>query len=160
MPVTRAITLQDITDYPVVEAQAVLDVMEFFPTLTKTLLEEGSFLAAADAHRSGQRPAGSLRAELRRKDPAPNILINSSRDHQPRPARAVLEHHDSDRFEKGLAAAGLAVDSIDYVMCTHLHVSHVAGHSGSENGAGVPTFPGPIRHGRPRARVLDTEGEG
>ena len=41
MPVTRAITLQDITIYPVVEQQGpFFDVMEFFPTLTKDLLEE------------------------------------------------------------------------------------------------------------------------
>jgi hypothetical protein len=29
---------------------------------------------------------------------------------------------NSDRFEKSLAAAGLTVNDIDYVMCTHLHV--------------------------------------
>src|SRR5205814_5121030 len=38
---TTAITLQDITIYPVVEQQGpFFDVMEFFPTLTKELLEE------------------------------------------------------------------------------------------------------------------------
>ena len=38
---TTAITLQDITIYQVVEQQEpFFDVMEFFPTLTKELLEE------------------------------------------------------------------------------------------------------------------------
>ncbi len=38
---TTAITLKDITVYPVVEQQGpFFDVMEFFPTLTKELLEE------------------------------------------------------------------------------------------------------------------------
>ena len=38
---TTAITLKDITIHPVVEHQGpFFDVMEFFPTLTKELLEE------------------------------------------------------------------------------------------------------------------------
>jgi len=38
---TSAITLQDVTIQPVVEQQgAFFDVLEFFPTLTKELLEE------------------------------------------------------------------------------------------------------------------------
>jgi glyoxylase-like metal-dependent hydrolase (beta-lactamase superfamily II) len=48
---------------------------------------------------------------------------------------------NSDRFEKGLAAAGLAVNDIDYVMCTHLHVDHVGWNTRLENGRWVPTFP-------------------
>ena len=39
---------------------------------------------------------------------------------------------NSDRFEKGLTDPGVAVDQIDYVMCTHLHL---------ENSRWVPTFP-------------------
>ena len=38
---TTAITLQDITIHPVVEQQGpFFDALEFFPTLTKELLEE------------------------------------------------------------------------------------------------------------------------
>jgi glyoxylase-like metal-dependent hydrolase (beta-lactamase superfamily II) len=48
---------------------------------------------------------------------------------------------DSDRFENGLAAAGVAVDDIDYVMCTHLHTDHVGWNTRLENGRWVPTFP-------------------
>jgi glyoxylase-like metal-dependent hydrolase (beta-lactamase superfamily II) len=48
---------------------------------------------------------------------------------------------NSDRFEKGLAAAGLAVHDVDYVMCTHLHVDHVGWNTRLENGRWVPTFP-------------------
>ena len=47
----------------------------------------------------------------------------------------------SDRFEKSLAATGLTVDDIDYVMCTHLHVDHVGWNTRLENGRWVPTFP-------------------
>ena len=42
---------------------------------------------------------------------------------------------------RGLAAAGLTVDDIDFVMCTHLHVDHVGWNTRLENGRWVPTFP-------------------
>jgi glyoxylase-like metal-dependent hydrolase (beta-lactamase superfamily II) len=48
---------------------------------------------------------------------------------------------NSDRFEKGLTDPGVAVDQIDYVMCTHLHVDHVGSNTRLENSRWVPTFP-------------------
>ena len=48
---------------------------------------------------------------------------------------------NSDRFERSLAATGLTVSKIDYVMCTHLHVDHVGWNTRLENGRWVPTFP-------------------
>ena len=47
----------------------------------------------------------------------------------------------SDRYEKNLAATGVGVGDIDYVMCTHLHVDHVGWNTRLENGRWVPTFP-------------------
>jgi glyoxylase-like metal-dependent hydrolase (beta-lactamase superfamily II) len=47
----------------------------------------------------------------------------------------------SDRYERNLAATGLGVDDIDYVMCTHLHVDHVGWNTRLDNGRWVPTFP-------------------
>ena len=48
---------------------------------------------------------------------------------------------NSDRFEKGLSSAGVGVNDIDYVMCTHLHTDHVGWNTKLENGRWVPTFP-------------------
>jgi glyoxylase-like metal-dependent hydrolase (beta-lactamase superfamily II) len=48
---------------------------------------------------------------------------------------------NSDRFEKGLAATGLTVNDIDYVMCTHMHVDHVGWNTRWVDGRWVPTFP-------------------
>jgi glyoxylase-like metal-dependent hydrolase (beta-lactamase superfamily II) len=48
---------------------------------------------------------------------------------------------NSDRFENGLAAAGLGVNDIDYVMCTHLHGDHVGWNTRLDNGRWLPTFP-------------------
>lgn len=44
-------------------------------------------------------------------------------------------------FLADLAAAGFPADSIDTVLCTHLHVDHVGWNTKLENGRWVPTFP-------------------
>jgi glyoxylase-like metal-dependent hydrolase (beta-lactamase superfamily II) len=42
---------------------------------------------------------------------------------------------------RALAAAGVSVEEIDFVMCTHLHPDHVGWNTRSQNGRWVPTFP-------------------
>lgn len=44
-------------------------------------------------------------------------------------------------FLKRLEAAGLPRESIDYVLCTHLHLDHCGGNTMLVDGAWVPTFP-------------------
>jgi glyoxylase-like metal-dependent hydrolase (beta-lactamase superfamily II) len=56
-----------------------------------------------------------------------------------------------DTYLRGLSAAGVSVDDIDIVMCTHLHGDHVGWNTRLENGRWVPTFP--------RARYLFAENE-
>jgi glyoxylase-like metal-dependent hydrolase (beta-lactamase superfamily II) len=45
-------------------------------------------------------------------------------------------------FLAELAAAGWTRDSVDLVVCTHLHVDHVGWNTLLEDGKWVPTFPG------------------
>jgi len=49
----------------------------------------------------------------------------------------MLQTDFLERFE----AAGFARDTIDYVLCTHLHVDHVGWNTRLDNGRWVPTFP-------------------
>jgi glyoxylase-like metal-dependent hydrolase (beta-lactamase superfamily II) len=56
-----------------------------------------------------------------------------------------------NNYMSALAAAGLSVDDIDIVMCTHLHGDHVDWNTRMENGRWVPTFP--------RARYLFAKKE-
>ena len=44
-------------------------------------------------------------------------------------------------FLETMTAAGYPPDSIDTVLCTHLHVDHVGWNTSLKNGAWVPTFP-------------------
>lgn len=55
------------------------------------------------------------------------------------------------RFLKSLDEAGWTRDSVDLVLCTHLHVDHVGWNTMLENGKWVPTFP--------RARYLIAQKE-
>ena len=136
------ITLKDITIYPVVEQQGpFFKAHEFFPTLSKELFEENrSWLVPEfiDA-------AGGVLLCIQGfviKTPHHNILIDACvGNHKHRPMRPVWNLMNSDRFEKGLAATGLTVNDIDYVMCTHLHGDHVGWNTRLENGRWVPTFP-------------------
>src|SRR6266404_5030708 len=47
----------------------------------------------------------------------------------------------SGPFLKDLAAAGYPRESIDRVICTHLHVDHVGWNTMLQGGKWVPTFP-------------------
>ena len=139
---TTAIRLQNITIYPVVEQQgAWFEMLEFFPTLTMELLDENrSWLQPAFVDANDRLVLCIQSFVIRTLHH--NILVNSCvGNHKPRPAYSFWNMMNSDRFEKSLAATGLTVDDIDYVMCTHLHVDHVGWNTRLENGRWVPTFP-------------------
>jgi glyoxylase-like metal-dependent hydrolase (beta-lactamase superfamily II) len=147
------ITLRDITIHPVVESQgAHFDVMDFFPTLTRELLDENrSWLAPTYLDPATGKLVLCIQAFVI-KTAHHNILVDACvGNHKPRPTRPFWNMLDSNRFEKGLAAAGLSVDDIDYVMCTHLHTDHVGWNTRLENGRWVPTFP--------KARYIMSERE-
>jgi glyoxylase-like metal-dependent hydrolase (beta-lactamase superfamily II) len=141
--VTKVIALKDITIHPVVEQQApFFDAFEFFPTLTKELLEENrSWLQPTFIDPASGKVVLCVQGFVI-KSAHHNILIDSCvGNDKPRPARPLWNMMKSDRFEQGLAAAALTVNDIDYVMCTHLHVDHVGWNTRLENGRWVPTFP-------------------
>jgi len=139
---TEPITLKDITIHPIIEQQAAFfPAGGFFPTLDSELLAENrawlqpSFLDQAD------QLVLCIQGFLI-KTPHHTILVDTCvGNHKPRPTRPFWHMLDSDRFEKGLAAAGVSVGDIDYVMCTHLHTDHVGWNTRLENGRWVPTFP-------------------
>ncbi len=58
-----------------------------------------------------------------------------------RPGRGAWHQRKEPHYLRALAKAGFAVEDIDLVMCTHLHVDHVGWNTRLENGVWVPTFP-------------------
>ena len=52
-----------------------------------------------------------------------------------------MESEADDTYMSALKAAGFAVEDIDFVMCTHLHVDHVGWNTRLQGDRWVPTFP-------------------
>ena len=76
------------------------------------------------------------------KTPHHTILIDSCiGNDKPRPTRPKWNMKTDDTYMRALASAGISVDEIDFVMCTHLHVDHVGWNTRLEGGRWVPTFP-------------------
>ena len=61
-------------------------------------------------------------------------------NHKERPGQPRF-HMLNRPYMENFAKAGLKVEDIDYVMCTHLHVDHVGWNTRLDNGRWVPTFP-------------------
>jgi glyoxylase-like metal-dependent hydrolase (beta-lactamase superfamily II) len=140
---SAAIKLGEISIERVVEQQTpIFDPLEFFPTLSKELLEENrSWLQPTFLDPATGKLVLCFQSYIVRT-PHHNIMIDTCiGNHKPRPQRPMWNMLNSDRYEKGLAATGLTFDDIDYVMCTHLHVDHVGWNTRLENGRWVPTFP-------------------
>lgn len=149
---TMGYLLGDATIHQVVEQEApFFDAFEFFPTLSQEVLEENrSWLQPTYIDAAG-RVVLCIQSYLVRT-PRHTILIDTCvGNHKPRPRRPFWDKMANDRYERGLAATGLSVRDVDYVMCTHLHVDHVGWNTRLANGRWVPTFP--------RARYVFAERE-
>ena len=144
MPTAAAwpITLKDVTIHPVVEQEGgFFELFGFFPALTKELFDENRAWLQPTFVDADNNLVLCIQSFVI-KTPHHNILIDACvGNHKARPTRPFWNMMNSDRFEKGLAGAGLTVADIDYVMCTHLHGDHVGWNTRLENGRWVPTFP-------------------
>jgi glyoxylase-like metal-dependent hydrolase (beta-lactamase superfamily II) len=147
----------DITIHRIVEQeQPFFDPLIFFPKLDRDTLEENrSWMQQAGA----LDPASGLLTLCMQsyvvRTPHHTILIDTcignDKDRPGRPiwhgktddrwVRGLWHRKTDDHWMRGLAEAGLGVEDIDYVMCTHLHVDHVGWNTRLENGRWVPTFP-------------------
>jgi glyoxylase-like metal-dependent hydrolase (beta-lactamase superfamily II) len=133
----------DLTIHRIIEQETTfLPALEMLPDLTPELLAE---------NRAWMQKAGALDANdvlilcfqsYVVKTPHHTILIDSCiGNDKPRPNRPKWNMKTDDTYLRALAATGFAVDDIDYVMCTHLHVDHVGWNTRLDNGRWVPTFP-------------------
>jgi glyoxylase-like metal-dependent hydrolase (beta-lactamase superfamily II) len=69
------------------------------------------------------------------------ILIDACAGNQKNRPLSPRFHMLDRPYLPNLAAAGVAPEEIDYVVCTHLHVDHVGWFTRPEGGRWVPTFP-------------------
>jgi hypothetical protein len=160
-------TVGDLTIHRLIEAETpFMPAHDMFAGLTPDLLAE---------NRQWLRDSGAIDAadtlilcfqSYVVRTPHYTILIDSCiGNDKPRPQRPKWNQKTDDTYMCALQAAGFAVEDIDFVMCTHLHVDHVGWNTRLEGGRWVPTFPrratssarpnmttGPISTPRPRFR--------
>ena len=133
----------DLTIHRVIEQETTfLPALEFLPTLTPEVLAENrAWMQAAKALDAKDVLILCFQSYVV-KTPHHTILIDSCiGNDKPRPNRPNWNMKTDDTYMRALAAAGISVGDIDYVMCTHLHVDHVGWNTRLENGRWVPTFP-------------------
>lgn len=134
----------DITIHRIVEQEEPLfDPMTFLPGLDPALLAENRpWLEEA---RALDPATGKLVLCIQSylvRTPHHTILVDSCvGNDKERPERPFWHRLKSDRWMRNLAAAGVGVEDIDYVLCTHLHVDHVGWNTVLRDGRWVPTFP-------------------
>ncbi len=133
--------LGDITIHRIVEQQAAFaGLLDFLPDLTPELLAENRPWLATHAIDAEDRLVLCFQSFVVRT-PHHTILVDSCIGNDKERPRASWNRKTDAVFMDGLAALGLGVGDIDFVMCTHLHADHVGWNTRLENGRWVPTFP-------------------
>ena len=145
--------LGEVTISRIVEQeQPLFDAFTFFPGLTPEILAENRSWLEPTAIEPGTHKVVLTVQSYLVRTPHHTILVDSCvGNDKPRPERPFWHMLKGDGFLRNLAAAGVAPEDIDVVMCTHLHVDHVGWNTRLENGRWVPTFP--------NARYLFSENE-
>ena len=132
----------DMTIHRIVEMECgFTPALEFLPGLKPELLEANKSWLAPSALDADGNLVLCFQSYIV-KTPRHTILVDSCiGNDKERAARPLWHQKEDDVWMRGLAAAGLTVNDIDFVMCTHLHVDHVGWNTRLENGRWVPTFP-------------------
>jgi glyoxylase-like metal-dependent hydrolase (beta-lactamase superfamily II) len=98
-------------------------------------------------------PEGHLRMSIRAfviESEGKRIVVDTCVGNDKDRAEEMWNHLNGP-FLEHMAEAGFPVESVDYVLCTHLHVDHVGWNTRKVDGKWVPTFP--------KARYLFAEKE-
>ena len=69
------------------------------------------------------------------------ILVDTCGGNDKQRPQKPRYHMNSWPYLENLAAAGVQLDDVDFVLCTHLHVDHVGWNTRLVDGRWVPTFP-------------------
>src|SRR5262249_27138163 len=143
-------------------ARAVLRRAGVLPDAHQRAARGEPFLAGADIHRPGHREVGAVRSELCHQDAAPQHSDRFvCRQSQAAAGAAVLEHAEQRPLREG--SRGIRIEGRRHrLRDVHAPARRPRGleHAAGERTLGANLSQGEICHGRPRARILDAEGEG
>lgn len=149
---TTTFTIGDLTIHRIIEKQEpFLQVQKLFPDVTAEQLADGRSWMYPTSLTKDDELIFCYQSYVVRT-PHHTVLIDSCIGNDKELARFPTMHKKTDdSYTRNLAAHGLTVNDIDYVLCTHLHWDHVGWNTRLENGRWVPTFP--------KARYLFTKKE-
>ena len=134
--------VNDMTIHRIVEQEAgFTPILEFLPSLSKELLDENrSWMVPAALDPAGMAVLCFQSYVV--KTPHHTILVDACIGNDKSfPHRPAWHRKSDSNWMQALKAAGVTIDDIDIVMCTHLHGDHVGWNTRLENGRWVPTFP-------------------
>lgn len=145
-------TLGDLTIHRIIEKQEPFrPALSLFPDLTTEQLAESRSWICPTSLTSDDEVIMCFQSYVVRT-PHHTILIDTGIGNDKEISRVPSMHKKTDdTYMQALAAHGLTVNDVDYVLFTHLHVDHVGWNTRLENGRWVPTFP--------KARYLFTKKE-
>ena len=135
--------IKDMTIHRIVDQEAgFTPILEFLPSLSRELLDENrSWLEPAALDPVGDKAVLCFQSYVL-KTPHHTILVDACIGNDKTfPLRPTWHKKTDGNWMQALKAAGVGVDDIDFVMCTHLHGDHVGWNTRLENGRWVPTFP-------------------
>src|SRR5882672_33106 len=126
----------------VVEQRGASFAPEFlFPDWDAAILEEHRALMVPDCFDQGQGHfISSIHTWILRTHHHTILIDSCAGNNKNRPGIPRF-HQLNLPFLERLAEAGVSPESVDYVMCTHLHVDHCGWNTRLLNGRWVPTFP-------------------
>jgi len=131
----------DLTVHRLVELDApFLLASEMLPDLTPQLLDENRHWLQPHSLNHEDRFNLCYQSYVVRT-PHHVILVDSCLGNDKDRPRPEWHMRTGDGYIRALAAAGLTVDDVDFVMCTHLHGDHVGWNTRLLDGRWVPTFP-------------------
>ncbi len=131
----------EMTVHRIVELEApFLPALEMLPALTPQLLDENRSWLQPDSLDANDVFNLCYQTYVVRT-PHHTILVDSCLGNDKQRPRPEWHLKTDNTYMRALAAAGLSVEDIDFVMCTHLHGDHVGWNTQLVNGEWVPTFP-------------------
>ena len=132
----------DMTIHRIVEQELALGkALDLLPDLTPEVLAENRAWMQPWSLNAQDEFLLTVQSYVVRT-PHHTILIDSCvGNDKDLPTRPFWNRRTDLPFMAALAAEGLGVEDIDYVMCTHLHVDHVGWNTKLLDGRWVPTFP-------------------
>ena len=136
-------TVGDTTIHRIVEQEIPFrPARDFLPTLTAEVLEANrGWMEPLDLDPVGDMLRLCIQSYVVRT-PHFTVLVDSCvGNDKTNPRFPAWNQRRDSTYMNALSAAGVAVEDIDYVMCTHMHVDHVGWNTRLVDGRWVPTFP-------------------